>query len=282
MSPPAQSPLTNRLVLIDSKEIGNHDIWLDDSPNAQFLPGTFLHEGMRYEKRALTYGDFQIELKEGAYSLQPWLVVESKTWGDLRSSLNEGATDRDDTRLRHQVHGLLGLKSQGFQVAVMVVGIMTPAGGKKSGVYIQNKGHRTHRSWDWFALNNILLALQHLGIMTFVSPTEHQVPRTLSLAAALLERPEHFAPEGLAPFAYLTPRLGQLARTFTAVEGVGRTLAMTLATSFGSFPDFYAASSAGLQDIEGIGPVMADRIYDHFHDPLKEAVQKILSKGDPR
>ncbi len=277
MSRPAAPP-KDRLILVDTKEATQHDLWFEDGDTARFIPGTLINEGLRFELRALMVGDFQLRLRDDGPTKMPWLIVESKTWPDLVASVRDDGADREDSRLRHQVAGLLDLKKQGYQVAVMTVGVLTPSGAKRAGVYIQNKGRRQFKKWDWFEVIATVTALQHLGIMWFPAPSEAQVPRALRITADLVERTEHFDPPGLAPIAWLTPKLSQLARTFTAVEGVGRTMAMELALNYLSFPDFSIANPDDLEETKGVGKIMAERIYSHFHNKEKAVVPQSLAE----
>lgn len=262
----------DRKVIVDSRETPHHLTWFDDSEMARELPGTFLHEGMVWTQEALEFGDFKIQLQGLPLNRIPWLLVESKTWPDLLASLRDNGNARQDSRIRHQLEGLLKLHGFGYHVAVMTVGILTPAGGKNRGrgVYIQNKGKRQFKNWSYFELMGALTAIQHLGIMTLQAPSEAEVPHTLRIAAEVCERQEHFQSPGLPRLAALSPRLGALASTFTAVEGVGRQTALDLAMHFKTFPGFYEATEKELEKVQGVGKIMAQRLYAHFHG-LEEA-----------
>jgi NAD-dependent DNA ligase len=59
--------------------------------------------------------------------------------------------------------------------------------------------------------------------------------------------------------------MDDLATTLTAVMGIGRETALTIAAYFHDFPTFYNADVKQLQEVKDVGPVLADRVHAHFH-----------------
>jgi ERCC4-type nuclease len=265
-----------RAIKIDTRESLNaHPLWFEDGPMAKQIEGTFAQQGFKHTRQKLDVGDFHIELRvKNPLRLCPLLKVESKLWDDLVASLRDDGAGRADSRIRHQLDGLLDQRARGVQVALMVVGTMYPAGGLRDGVMFSSStaGRRYNRPWNYWELHAALAAIQHLGIMVIFSPSEEAVPRTLRMAAEVAEREEHFAAPGLPKIASLSPKLGQLARTLTAVEGIGQVTAIDIARAYhGSFPEFFTAGVKELQEVKGVGKITAQRIHAHFHDIVEEA-----------
>ena len=259
-----------RLAYVDDREARQHQFWVTDEP---LLPGTLAHEGFTVETGRKDYGDIWIQLTAEAgsnpFDMRRWLVVETKTWDDLHQTLRDSGEGRDQSRVRHQLEGLIALRQRGLQVCVMTIGVMTPAGGKNrgKGVYVQNKGARQFRNWSWYELEQALAAFQRLGIVVYHAPSEAEVPHSLRMLAELCERPGHFEDHGLAPVAHLSPRLGHLATALTSVVGVGRELALSIGDRYGTFAQFYHRGDVSdLQQIPGVGKVLAQRIHAAFHD----------------
>jgi ERCC4-type nuclease len=254
---------------IDTKEQRNHDIWFDDSALADSLPGTLAREGFSYSFAPRKYGDFRITSR--ARPFDPALLVESKTWDDLHASLRDSGAGRADSRLRHQLAGLLDAQAKGDLAALLVVGTMTKAGGKqKAGVYVQNKGRRQHRRWSYYEMEQAVAAIQRLGILVYRAPSEHEVPASLRHLAELCARNEHFQPPGLPQLASLAPRLGFLATVLTAVPGMSKNRALPIAMKYKTFPAFFDIEVKELQEFEGIGKVLAQRVHDHFHGDVPD------------
>jgi DNA ligase (NAD+) len=72
-----------------------------------------------------------------------------------------------------------------------------------------------------------------------------------------------------------------LERVITAlgIEGVGSTVAVTLATAFGSMDALANATAEQLDDVEGIGDVLAQGITAWFQDPYHQSVLDKLRRG---
>ena len=257
-----------RLCWVDTKEKNHHPLWFEDGPLAKSMPGTFAYEGLRPQTRAQEFGDVWVEL-----SGFNWLIVELKTWADFHASVRDTAEGRADTRLRHQLRGLLDLQARGFKTAVMLVGTLSPAGGKNPvgkrarGVYLAtDTGRRAHRAGaSWFEFESTRAAVQSLGILTYQAPSEPEVPHALRLLAELVEKQQVLEAPGLPAITTLGPRHSFLVTILTAVKGVGITDASAIAGHFGNFREFYEASKEDLREVRGIGKVMADRIWTEFH-----------------
>lgn len=54
-------------------------------------------------------------------------------------------------------------------------------------------------------------------------------------------------------------------RAYRQIEGVGPSMANTLYDTYPTLPDALAANTEELQGLEGVGPVLAERIMDHLH-----------------
>ena len=73
-----------------------------------------------------------------------------------------------------------------------------------------------------------------------------------------------------------------LERVITAlgIEGVGSTVAVSLANHFGSLDTLANASVEALDAIEGIGEALAESIYNWFRDPYHQSVlEKLRQTG---
>lgn len=263
-----------RLLYLDTKQAVHHPVWIEDSPAARHTPGTLAYEGFRIKSRAMPIGDYQI-LLNGTNPLDSaagdWLYVESKTWPDLVASMRDSGADRVDTRLRHQLAGLQRLQDKGAQVAVLLVGQLTLTGGRAAvgkratGVYVDVDGRRVKRNWSYHEVEVCRQAIEHLGIMTAIAPSNAQTPHTLWLLADVCSRDEHFPAKGLPRLANLSPGLGQLATIFTAVEGIGPSTALSIASTAGSFPAFMAMDLRALEQVPMVGKVNAARLWQVFH-----------------
>lgn len=272
----------SRLLLVDSKQMGNHPLWIEDIRQ----PGTPQYEGFRVQAQALAIGDYHIFLDQVAIPRpERMLVVESKTWPDLHASARDTAENRSDTRLRHQLRGLLAYKAKGVQVAVMLIGQLTLAGGppnrkRTTGVYVDIHGKRERREWDYFELEGIRTAIEHLGVMTTIAPTSNDVAHTLWRLSEICARTEHFGPVGLPTVATLSPGLSQLATVFTVIDGIGPATAISIATHVRSFPAFYAMSQKELEKVPGVGKVTAAQLWQAFHSEREVGVPA-LAELDP-
>lgn len=270
-----------RTLFVDTKQMQNHPLWAEDIRQ----PGTPQYEGFRVVASSMDIGDYRINLD----GTNPWtgrqLVVESKTWPDLHASARDTAAERYDTRLRHQLNGLLYMKEEGLQVAVMLIGQVTLAGGapnkrRTTGVYVDINGKRERREWDYFELEGIRTAIEHLGVMTTISPSSRDVPHTLWRLAEICSRTEHFEPVGLPMVASLSPGLSQLATIFTAVPGIGSTTATRIAEHVKSFPKFMAMTQKELEQVPGVGKVTAAQMYSVFHSE-RDVGMPPMSELDP-
>ncbi len=63
------------------------------------------------------------------------------------------------------------------------------------------------------------------------------------------------------------------------IEGVGGVVATSLANAFGSIDALANASAEAIDDVEGIGPVLAQSIVDWFHDPYHQQVLDKLRRA---
>lgn len=267
--------MSDPTVLIDTREATNHPLWLDDSDGAVNIPGTWRYEGYIPTPQLLPYGDVRLELPDEARA--HWLTIEIKTWRDLLATLRDRGSRRSDTRIRHQMEGLLGLRMLGHEVCLLIIGLMTPAGGKKrKGIYVTEKGkRRLISSWTWSEIQGALLAIQHMGVMVTFAESAERVPHAASIAANVCAQAAHFGDPGLAQVATLRPALDSLATTFTAVDKIGPDKAIALAEHCFDFPTFWTMTPAQLGEIKGIGKVMAQRIWDHFHGE-REGPRKLV------
>lgn len=263
-----------RTLVMDTKQAVNHAWWLEDTPAARGTPGSLAYEGFRIKSQAMTFGDYKIQLNGTNpfdHTPRDWLYVESKTWPDLYASLRDNGAERADTRLRHQLAGLLGLQARGHQVCVLLVGQITLVGGRATpgkrptGVYVDTDGRRVRKNWSYHEVEVCRQAIEHLGIMTAIAPSESQTPHTLWLLADVCTRDEHFPPSGLPRLAALTPGLSQLATIFTAVEGIGPAIAISIGQAVGSFPAFMDLDQRALESIPMVGKVNATRLWQAFH-----------------
>lgn len=234
-------------MIIDDREAKQHPLWLEDSP---YLPGTLRYEGFEPVVQRLQYGDF----------LMDNILVEHKTWPDFVASFRDRAENRADSRIREQLSGLL--EHSGPSV-LLLTGELLHRGSK-----VTTRIGRSQRtqSWGWFEPVSAMLAVQHLGVYIYLSPNFDEVPHSLRLILHTLSQSQHFGPPGLARVSGLSPRLDNLATVLTAVPGVGAETAKSLAAEFESFKEFYGQEEEGLRKAEGVGKVMAGRIYGFFHD----------------
>ena len=270
-----------RTLWVDTKQMQNHPLWAEDIRQ----PGTPQYEGFRVLSTAMDIGDYRINLD----GIDPWstrrLVVESKTWPDLHASARDNGAERFDTRLRHQLAGLLKMKQRGVQVAVLLIGQLTLAGEapnrkRTTGVYVDVNGRRERREWDYFELEGIRTAIEHLGVMTTISPSSKDVPHTLWRLAEICSREKHFEPVGLPMVASLSPGLSQLATIFTAVPGIGPTTATNIAQHVKSFTKFMAMTQKELEQVPGVGKVTAAQLYGVFHSE-RDVGMPPMSELDP-
>lgn len=273
--------LKRRLCWIDTKEKNHHPYWFEDGPLAG--PGSFAYERLVARTRSQEIGDVWIELEH-----MQWLIVELKTWGDFHASVRDSADGRHDSRLRHQLRGLLDMQSKGFKVAVMLVGTITPAGGKPAagrrptGVYVTTEsGRRSQRSkWSWFEVEQTRATVQHLGILTYQCPTSSEIPHALRLLAELVEREEVLEAPGLARVATLAPRHSFLVTALTAVDDVGIATATAIANRYKTFACFFReGTEEDLRQVPGIGKVLAARIYRAFHDYESDSDIPVSDQG---
>lgn len=264
--------MIQRTCYVDTKEKNHHVLWFMDGDQAQHIPGTFAHERLVPRTRSQEFGDVWVQLPGiGPFS---WLVVELKTWADFHASLRDTAEGRADSRLRHQLRGLLSLQAKGFRTAVMLIGTINPAGGKTPagkyarGVYLATgDGRRRHRqAASWFEFEQARATVQQLGILTYQCPTMAEVPHALRLLAELVERTEVLEAPGLPRLATLGPRHSFLVTQLTGIEGIGIVDASAIASKFGNFPAFYAASVEALTEVRGIGKSTARKIHAAFHE----------------
>jgi ERCC4-type nuclease len=255
--------------IIDDREALNHPLWLDDSNLAGTIPGTFVKEGYTPSSQRLTAGDLKIEIPKNEESSGGWVVFELKSWLDFISTLRDKGADRDDTRIRHQVAGLLALRDLGAEVVVLVVGdyVENKTGG---GVIITTpEGKRRKvKSVTPGELEGALLALQRLGITHLRVNDFVQLPRAVRIAAGIMGRSHHFGDPGLARVSSLSPRLSELATLLTAIAGIGPHQALALARYFGTFSALSGASRSALEGVAGIGPSRAGRVFDFFQGDL--------------
>lgn len=258
---------STRLMLVDTKERNHHDIWFETGDMAAAMPGTLTNAGFIHEFRSMDIGDYHILLGSG-FSNGDWLVIESKTWLDLIASARDTGEGRVDSRLRHQLRGLLNMQAEGYQVAILIVGVVTKVGGRQpKGVYVSDKGRRKRVNRMTYAeLEGIRAAIQRLGILTYQAPTEFEVPHSLELLANLCERDEHFEPPGLPAVAGLVSNMSFLATQLTGVHGIGNKLAIAIAVRYHTFTQFWDdATVEDLTEVPGIGKPTAQTIYTAFH-----------------
>ena len=258
-----------RAIVIDSKEATQHPILAEKALAGR---GSLAYEGFDPVTVApMEYGDIRICLKpspEFGGDASTWLIVEIKTWEDLHSSVqNKSITD---TRIRHQLNGLLELKAQGHEVCLMIVGVVTEQGtkgGRHGGVWVAGTGRRMKRNWSFYELEQIRLAVQRLGIPVYQVASRAAVPHALWLMAELFLRKELFEDPGLPPAAKVAPKMSFLTNQLTGVDGVGSVLARRIAKDHPTFAHFYEeATVETLQEIENIGKVKAQQIFYSFHD----------------
>lgn len=260
-----------RIAYVDTKEKNHHDLWFMDGDQARHIPGTFAHEGLIPRARSQEFGDVWVQLPGlGPFS---WLAVELKTWADFHASLRDDGAGRTDSRLRHQLAGLLSLQDRGFRVALMLVGTVSPAGGRvpagqrARGLYLSTGGtRRVHRpNASWFELESARATVQSLGILTYQSPTSQEIPHALRLLAELVERQVVLEAPGLPRLTTLGPRHSFLVTQLTGILGVGVADASAIADEFGTFQAFYEADVAALVRVRGIGKLTAMKIHAAFH-----------------
>lgn len=270
-----------RLCIVDDRQAAEHPFQMEVDPVIRDLPGTLWYEGFNPLAKRLPIGDYSVELEP----FGQWFTVEVKTYDDLFQSLRDDASGRVDSRLRHQLAGLLRLKEEGHQVAVMLVGIVLPAtsrsknAGSGQGVsLVKANGQRTTRKWRFNEVVGTTLAIQHLGVMTISCDQIQHAPESLRIAANVVSRQEHFAPGGLPAVAGLAPALSRLVTTFTAVDGIDIGLGTQIANYVHSFPRFWAMSPKELREIPGIGVIMADRLWSHFHSEADAVAANLESK----
>jgi len=156
-------------------------------------------------------------------------------------------------------------------------------GGKNRGVIVEIHGRRRQKSYSYFEIENALAAVQRLGIMTYRAPSAFQTPEAMKHLVNVIARPEHFLDPGLPQVATLGPRMTHLATVLTGTPGVGREVAQRIAHRFGSFVEFYAADVKDLQQVEGVGKIMAQRIHAAWHGLMtaEEASDHLLSMPVP-
>lgn len=265
-----------RQVVVDTKEANNHDLWFEDGALGKSMPGTFAFEGMQARKEAKEFGDVWIDLSGGGTR---GLVVELKSWEDLHASVRDSGSGRADSRIRHQLAGLLALQAQGHPVAIMAVGVVTPAGGKGAhgkGVYVQNKGRRNRKPWSFFELEQIRFQIQRLGIPMYQAPSEMEVPHALRLMAEACEREVAFPQPGLPRVAALSPRLSFLATVMTAVPGISTVTGLAISNRYKTFTRFMAEGSVeDLIQIDGIGKLTAQKIRAAWHGMQEDPEVKL-------
>jgi len=261
-----------RTIYIDTKEKNNHDLWYETGEMAAAMPGTLINADFEYEFQPMEIGDYQIEIGDNTFDNSDWLVLESKTWLDLIASARDSSENRVDSRLRHQLRGLLSMQAQGYQVAVLIVGIVTKVGGRQPrGVYVSDNNRRKRVNKVTYAeLEGIRAAIQRLGILTYQAPTEFEVPHSLKLLAEMCAKDDHFEPPGLPAIAGLTPNLGFLATQLTGIEGVGNKtaidIAMRYAMRYQTFAAFWDdAHVDDLMEVRGVGKLTAQKIHTSFH-----------------
>ena len=265
--------MRNWKLVIDSKEAINHSFWYEDGPIAKSLPGTFAYEDIRYEKHALPFGDFALIWDRGPLDGHR-LLIESKTYDDLVASMRDNGAGRADTRIRHQLRGLLEatedprLMTSALIFTVGVVTLPGTRGGKNTGVMVSNKGRRVRRSYSWFEIESALLAIHRLGIPRYTCPNEEQVPHALAKIGELYERRQHFEDPGLARVSTLGEKLSFLATLLTATPGVGPTAAKDIARKFITFNEFYEATPTDIATVKGVGKLTAERIWSAFHNQV--------------
>ena len=102
---------------------------------------------------------------------------------------------------------------------------------------------------------------------------ETRVPAAVRILADLVSRKQHFPPSGLPRLSTLYPALDPLATTLTAVPTIGPATATAIALRFKDFPTLFDASTKELQEVEGVGKVLAERIRAHFHGLVSGPVQ---------
>lgn len=284
------SSVRERLLIMDSKQAVNHAFWADDSAVARQVPGTLAYEGFRLRVRPLPIADYQVLLTgTDPLNAEPrdWLYIESKTWPDLHASVRDTGAERADTRIRHQLRGLQDLQDRGHQVAVLLVGQLTlaggrtPAGKRETGIYVDVSGRRQKKSWSYHELEVTRQAIEHLGVMTAIAPNEDQTPHTLWLLSQLCQRTEHFPAKGLARLASVSPGLGQLATIFTAIDGIGPAIALSIAEHSHHFPGFMQLTQKELEGIPLVGKVHAARLYRAFHSERDVSVSADVADFDP-
>lgn len=251
-------------VIIDDREALTHPMWAETDVLLTDTQGTFLKEGYMPEVDRLPSGDLRLETEEDG----DWVVLELKTVPDWISTLRDKGEGRTQSRLRHQVAGLLGIQKMGQIPGLMLIGNYRPDGRK-----IKFGDGRKSRSYSasWAEIETSLVALQSMGIIVGRCPTLEEVPHAAGLLATSIGRREHFGDPGLARVGLLSPRLDRLATVFSSVPGLGPGRCRDLAERFGTFPAFFAASVDDLVESEGIGKVLATWIYDQFHSEVAPA-----------
>lgn len=284
--------LQRRKVYVDDREAANHPMWMEDGEHAKNMPGTFVREGFLPIVARNDIGDFWINMvseSPNPFAMPPQIVVESKTPDDLINAMRDDAMGRDDTRIRHQVEGMLKYQADGavkkhtIIPAIMTVGVVSlpgGKGGKNEGVSVEVNGRRVIRKWSYFEIEAATIAFQRLGILHVRAPRSSDVPTTLRHLAEVCERSVHFQDPGLARVAMLGPRMTMLATALTAVEGVGPTTARLVAGVYKTFAAFYEQASVNdLQQIPGIGKVTAAAIYDVFHNEHAESQESLIEQA---
>lgn len=288
-----QKGLRRRRVYVDDREAANHPMWMVDGPQAVNMPGSFAREGFVPIVARSDVGDFWVNLdvsrSGNPFEMPTQLVIESKTPDDLVNSLRDDGTSRDDSRIRHQLGGLLRKQAEGkaknhiIIPVVMTVGtISLPGvkGGKNTGVMVEANGRRVRRKFSYYEVESAVAAVQRLGILHYRAPSSSHVPEALRHLAEVCEHSVHFEDPGLARVALLGPRLSMLATVLTAVEGIGPTTARMIATRYGTFQQFYEHGIVSdLVKVEGVGKLTASRLYDAFHSEHVETPDEIIANA---
>lgn len=146
---------------------------------------------------------------------------------------------------------------------------------------------RVYRQVEFFVSRGAL-DIEGLGSQTVKTLIDHGLIRDegdiFFLKAEQLLELEGFAEKKVENLlaAIDAARHRPLAQLITAlgIEGVGSTVAAALADAFGSLDALAAATPEALQEIEGIGEVLAQNIANWFKDPYhRSVIEKLRAAG---
>lgn len=245
--------------------MSDHVFLVDDRIGSKDLLAPLQRMGVPAELARLEFGDFSF-IGRGPEESQILIGIELKETNDLISSL------RSDRFAGHQLPGLLRtydrvwLLTEGIWRADPSGTLETFSGGWRA----PTAGRRPMLLADLEAW--LLTQIIRGGLQNWHTATRFDTLRFLSVlyhwwtSKALTDHKSHaviyHAPLDRASFAEPSTFL----KLATCLPGVGYDKAVSLETHFaGSFGALMAASLKELEQVEGIGKVLARRIVETFH-----------------